>query len=308
MSGLVPAVETTTPSDEALGLLPAGKPRSAARRGWEVFVQNRMAVVSLVFLIAVVLFCFFGPTFYHANETATNISLANLPPGGKGGPIGTDNSGFDELGRIMAGGQISLYVSIAAALVASVFGTVYGAVAGYVGGWLDAAMMRLVDAALSIPFLILLIVLATIVKPSELSMILIIAGVSWLATSRLIRGEALTLRAREYVQAVRTMGGGGFRIVFRHILPNAVGTIIVAATFTIADSMLLLSYLSFLGFGLQAPHFDWGAMLSNAVNYVSDGYWWQIYPVGVLLILVVCAFNFIGDALRDAFETRLQQR
>jgi peptide/nickel transport system permease protein len=307
MSGLMPTADTVI-ADEALGLLPAGKPRSAARRGWEVFVQNRMALISLVFLIVVVLFCYLGPSFYHSNQTATNIARANLRPGGQGGPLGTDNSGFDELGRIMAGDQISLSVSILAAVVASVFGTVYGAVAGYVGGWLDSGMMRLVDAALSIPFLILLIVLATIIKPSETSMILIIAGVSWLATSRLIRGEALTLRAREYVQAVRTMGGGGFRVVFRHIMPNAVGTIIVATTFTIADSILLLSYLSFLGFGLQAPHFDWGAMLSNATNYEADGYWWQIYPVGALLILVVCGFNFIGDALRDAFETRLQQR
>lgn len=307
MSGLVPTVESAA-SEEALGILPAGKPRSAARRGWEVFVENRLAVISLVFLIAVVLLCFAGPSFYHSNQTDTNIELANLNPGGKGGPLGTDNSGFDELGRIMAGGQISMTVSIVAAIVASVFGTIYGAVAGYVGGWLDAAMMRIVDAALSIPFLILLIVLATIIKPSEWSMVMIIAAVSWLATSRLVRGEALTLRAREYVQAVRTMGGGGFRIVFRHIMPNAIGTIIVATTFTIADSILLLSYLSFLGFGLQAPHFDWGAMLSNATNYVADGYWWQIYPVGALLVLVVCAFNFIGDALRDAFETRLQQR
>lgn len=307
MSGLTPGAETLVADEAALGLLPAGKPRSAARRGWEVFVQNRMALISLVFLVIVVLACFVGPSLYHSDQTATNIANANLRPG-SGRPLGTDNSGFDELGRIMAGGQISLSVSILAALVASLVGTVYGAVSGYVGGWLDSALMRLVDAALSIPFLILLIVLSTIIKPSEFSMIMIIAGVSWLTTSRLIRGESLTLRSREYVQAVRTMGGGGNRIVFRHILPNAVGTIIVATTFTIADSILLLSYLSFLGFGLQAPHFDWGAMLSNATNYEADGYWWQIYPVGILLILVVCAFNFIGDALRDAFETRLQQR
>ncbi|HXQ60542.1 MAG TPA: ABC transporter permease, partial [Acidimicrobiales bacterium] len=130
----------------------------------------------------------------------------------------------------------------------------------------------------------------------------------WLVPGRLIRGETLTLRVREYVQAVRVMGGSRTRIVFRHIIPNTVGTIVVNATFQVADAILLLAALGFLGLGLPAPQTDWGAMLTDGVTYALDGYWWLIYPAGFCIVIVVVAFNFVGDALRDALEVRLQQR
>ena len=138
--------------------------------------------------------------------------------------------------------------------------------------------------------------------------ILVIAFVSWLIPARLIRGETLTLRVREYVQAVRVMGGSGSRIVGRHIIPNAIGTIVVFATFQVADSILLLAALGFLGFGVPAPGTDWGTMLSNGADAAGNGWWWEIYPAGIAIILVVVAFNFVGDALRDALEVRLQRR
>jgi peptide/nickel transport system permease protein len=159
-----------------------------------------------------------------------------------------------------------------------------------------------------VPLLFLLIVLAVIFHPSLEILILVIGFTAWLVPARLVRGETLSLRVREFVQAVRVMGGGGPRIVLRHIIPNAIGTIIVNATFQVADAILLLAALGFIGLGVPPPQTDWGSMLANGVNYALDGYWWQIYPTGVAIVLVVVAFNFVGDALRDAFEVRLQRR
>ena len=283
-----------------------------ARQVFRVFLEHKLAVASLIFIILIVLFCWVGPLIYHTNQTNQELALLNPengPPGATGKfPLGTTQTGFDVLGRLMYGGQASLIVGLLSALVATVVGVIYGAVAGFFGRWLDALMMRIVDVVLSIPVLFLLIALITIFHTSEPLLIFVIAGVSWLIPARLIRGETLTLRTREYVQAVRAMGGGGGRIIGRHIIPNAVGTIVVFATFQVATSILILAALGFLGFGIPAPGTDWGTMLSNGVNAAGNGWWWEVYPVGVLIVLVVVAFNFIGDALRDALEVRTQRR
>ncbi len=275
-----------------------------------VFVENKLAVVGALVVIAMVLFCFVGPSLYHtnqANQQAALLNPENAPPG-TGHPLGTDQTGFDILGRLMYGGQTSLIVGFASAGVATVLGVLYGALAGFFGGWADALMMRIVDVLLSIPVLFMLIALVTIFRASESLLIFVIAFVSWLIPARLVRGETLTLRVREYVQAVQVMGGSRRRIVGRHIIPNAIGTIVVFATFQIADSILLLAALGFLGFGVPAPQTDWGTMLSNGADAAGNGWWWQIYPAGVAIVLVVVAFNFVGDALRDALEVRLQRR
>ena len=276
-----------------------------------VFAEHKLAVVSLAFIVLMILFCWVGPFIYHTdqvNQAKVLLNPENAPPGVTGHPLGTDDTGFDILGRLMYGGQTSLTVGLLSALVATVVGVVYGAFAGFFGRWLDALMMRVVDVVLSIPVLFLLIALVTIFNSSESLLILVIAGVSWLIPARLVRGETLTLRTREYVQAVRAMGGKGGRIVGRHIIPNAVGTIVVFATFQVATSILLLAALGFLGFGVPPPGTDWGSMLSTAVNSAGNGWWWEIYPVGACIVLVVIAFNFIGDALRDALEVRTQRR
>jgi peptide/nickel transport system permease protein len=208
----------------------------------------------------------------------------------------------------MFGGKNSLIVGFAAAIAATLFGVLYGAVSGFFGGWVDAVMMRFVDVLLSIPQLFLLIVLAVIFKTSLGLLIVVLALVAWLVPARLIRGETLTLRVREYVQAVKVMGGSRSRIVLRHIIPNTVGTIVVNATFQVADAILLISYLGFLGLGLPAPQTDWGSMMNSVVSDAGNGYWWKFYPVGLAIVLVVVAFNFVGDALRDALEVRLQRR
>lgn len=306
--------QSATPAPEHLpgALAPEGgevhgERRSSFRRGLEVFWENRLAVIGIGTVLVFVLFCFVGPLLYHTDQVTSNLAISNEPPSGAH-PLGTDANGYDQLGRLMYGGQASLEVGIAAALLATVFGTLYGAVSGYVGGAVDATMMRLVDGLLAIPSVFLLLVLATIYSPGPGAMIFLIAFLSWLTAARLVRGEALSLRVREYVQAVRVMGGSNTRAIVRHIAPNAIGTVVVFASFAVADSIIILSILGYLGLGIQPPKTDWGSMLSTATVYINSGYWWLLYPPGIAIILVAIAFNFMGDALRDAFEVRLQNR
>jgi peptide/nickel transport system permease protein len=291
----------------AAGVMPTGKPRSAFRRGLEVFVENKLAVTGVGIFAAMLVFCFLGPLVYHSNTTVVDFAHETLPPGA-GHPLGTDENGQDVLGRLMTSGRISLEVGLAAAALATVVGVLWGAVAGYFGGIVDGIMMRIVDALLSIPVLFLLLVVVSLVTPTEPILILVIALTSWLTTSRLVRGEALSLRVRDYVQAMKVMGGGSARAVLRHIAPNAIGTIMVNATFQVADAIALIVALSYLGLGIRPPQEDWGAMLSNGVQYVFDGYWWLIFPAGICIVLVITAAIFVGEGLRDAVEVRLQRR
>lgn len=276
-----------------------------------VFVDNKLAVLGVAVIVLVVLFCYVGPAIYHTNQTNSQTALLNStqnsPPSAHD-LLGTDDNGFDVLGRIMFGGQTSLEIGFAAAGIATVIGVLWGAISGYFGGLVDAIMMRIVDVFLSLPTIYLLITLTVIFQASEGLLILVIGLTAWLIPARLVRGETLTLRVREYVQAVKVMGGRGSRVVVRHIVPNAIGTIVVNATFQVADAILVLAALGFLGLGVPAPKTDWGSMLSNGVSYVTTGYWWEIYPVAIVIVLVVVSLNFIGDALRDALEVRLQQR
>ena len=287
----------------------AAKPRGLLRRGWEVFAENKLALASLGAIVFMILFCFVGPLIYQTDQVHTNLSQTLCPPSAAH-PLGCDNVGYDLLGRLMVGGQTSLEVGFAAAIVAVLIGTLYGAFSGFIGGPIDSFLMRIVDAGLSIPYIMVVIILSVVFHPNKLIMIFIIAVFYWLGVARLVRGETLSLRTREYVQAVRVLGGRNSRAVVRHIVPNAIGTIIVQTTFAIADSILILAGLGFLGLGVQPPETDWGDMLSGGLTYLQSGtnYWWLIYPAGFAIILTCIAFNFIGDALRDSFETRLQRR
>jgi peptide/nickel transport system permease protein len=253
----------------------------------------------------VILFSFAGPLFYRTDQVHTSIEQATLPPSGAH-LLGTDEVGYDVLGRLMLGGQTSLEVGVAAALIATMFGVLWGAFAGFFGGFVDAFMMRVVDALVAIPALFLLIVLGTIVTPSVPVLVLVVGGIAWLVPARLIRAETLSLRTREFVDAVRVMGGSEARIVVRHILPNAIGTVVVNATFQVADAILTVAALSFLGLGVPPPAANWGSMLSSGVNYTFAGYWWLIYPAGIAIVLTVVAFNVIGDALRESLDVRLR--
>ncbi|MFE9654335.1 ABC transporter permease [Micromonospora sp. NPDC006431] len=282
--------------------------RGLWRQGLVVFCENRLALVGLGLFVLLAGICFLGPLFYHTDQVHTDLTAVHLAPGEQGHPLGTDGVGYDQLGRLMLGGQTSIIVGLAAGILATAVGTLWGAVAGFVGGWADSAMMRVVDAMMSIPSLFLFMLLAAIVTPSVPMLILIIGAFAWLGPARLVRGEALTLRSREYVQAMRAMGGTGGRAVRRHIVPNAIGTVIVNATFQVADAILYVAYLSFLGLGVPPPAANWGGMLSDGLADTYSGHWWLLYPPGIAIILIVLAFNFIGDGLRDAFEVRLRRR
>jgi peptide/nickel transport system permease protein len=303
VGGTLTAVEAAE-----LGLAPAQKPRSLLRRGWEVFAENKLALASVGMVVFILLFIFVGPLIYHTNQVNTDLTQTLCTPGGAH-LLGCDDLGYDQLGRLMVGGQTSLEVGLAAAVVSVMIGTLYGAISGFIGGAVDSILMRLVDAGLSIPYIMVIIILSVRFHPNPAIMILIIAAFYWLGVARLVRGETLSLRTREYVQAVKVVGGSGLRAVVRHVVPNAIGTIIVQATFAVADSILILAGLGFLGLGVQSPATDWGSMLSTGLKYIQSGTnWWLIYPPGIAIILTCIAFNFIGDALRDAFETRLQRR
>lgn len=281
--------------------------QSVWRQGAAVFLQNRLAAFGLLAIILFVLFSFVGPLFYPTDQVHTDLANSNLPPG-PGHPLGTDGLGYDQLGRLMVGGQTSITVGVLAGVFATFIGTLWGAIAGFIGGAVDAVMMRMVDALMAIPALFLFMLMATIVTPTVPLLIIIIGALAWLGPARLVRGETLSLRSREYIIAMRGMGGGSGRAIRTHIVRNAIGTVVVNATFQVADAVLYVAYLSFLGLGVPAPAANWGGMLSTGLTDAYSGNWWLIYPPGVLIILLVLAFNFMGDGLRDAFEVRLRKR
>ncbi len=279
----------------------AGHAAAARSNSVLAFRIKPTEVAGLAILAVMIVFCFVGPLFYRPDLTQVDLTLANLPPGGRH-LLGTDPDGVDVLGRLMTGGQLSLEVGVAAGILASIIGSLWGATAGYLGGAADAVMMRVVDAGFAIPVVVLLLLLSSIYTPSPALLIFVIAATSWLATARLVRGAALTLRTREFVQAVKTMGGGRTRTIVRHIAPNALGLITVNVSFQVADAIVVLATLSYLGLGVQPPSSDWGDMIAAGVPLIYSGYWWEIYPAGIAIILVVIAFNLLGDALSDRVD------
>jgi len=300
---------TLTPLDVTRA--PEGGDIGPIQSGWRLavreFAQNKLAVIGVGILVFFVLFSFVGPLIYHGNYLNSDLLSTNLPPGA-GHPLGTSNQGFDELALIMVGGQAALEVGFFAAAIAMIIGTLWGAISGLLGGLVDASMMRVVDVFLSIPGLFIVLIVAVRYGASVLSLSLIIGAFSWLVPARLVRGEVLALRVRDFVAAARVAGSSRWRLISRHLIPNALGVVIVNTTFQVADAILTVAALGFLGFGLHWPHQDWGDLLSNGVSYMQDGYWWQIYPVGACIVLVVMACNLVGDALRDSLDVRLRRR
>ncbi|GAA3667389.1 ABC transporter permease [Nocardioides ginsengisoli] len=281
--------------EQALAPVPPASLLTVLRR----LKHHPLGLVGFGLLVLIAAFCYLGPLFWKTNQTDVNLLDAALPPG-PGHPLGTDTNGFDVLGRMMAGGQVSLQIGLLAALFATTIGTVYGAVAGLAGGVVDGILMRLVDVLLSVPFLFFVLILSARFHANAWTLALVIGAFSWLISARLVRGEVLTLRVREYVLAARVMGASRRRIIFTHLIPNAMGVIIVNITFQVADAVLVVAALGFLGFGLSYPTTDWGSQLASGVTYISADYWWLVYPVGGCIILTVLALNLLADALRDA--------
>lgn len=275
-------------------------------RAWDKVTQHKLVLVGGVFILFMILFSFIGPLIYHTNQTNTNFMNATESPS-LTHLLGTDGVGHDVLGRLMVAGRSTLEVGVAAALLASVVGTIWGAISGFFGGWTDIIMMRIVDSIYAIPPLILMMVLASILTPSVPVVIMVVALVSWLAPARLIRGEALSIKTRDYVVAAKGVGLSNWRIILRHIIPNALGTIFVQTTLKVADAILLFAIISYLGLGPPPPSTNWGEMLNNGLKYVYNGYWWLIYSPGVAIVLTVMGFNLLGDGLRDMLDIRLNE-
>lgn len=276
---------------------------------WRVMLRkymgNKLAVIGAILLIIIIGSALFAP-WLAPQDPSKQILLDKLSPPGDKYILGADNLGRDTLSRLLYGARVSLLVGFASVAGSIFIGTVVGAVAGYYGGKLDAVLMRFVDAVISFPSLFLLITLVTIFEPSLFTLIAVFAIFGWTGTARLVRGEFLSLRSAEFVLAARTLGIRNTRIIFSHILPNAMGPIIVSATLGIGGVILAEAALSYLGLGIQPPTPSWGNMLQSAQNpQVMLGAWWYPLFPGFMILITVLAFNFVGDGLRDAFDPKI---
>ena len=267
------------------------------------FSRHRPAVASVVVIVLLGLGAALAGGLRLPDPIQIQMGHKFAPPFTKGHLLGADELGRDVLSRLLHAGRISLTVGVAAMLVTVTFGALVGTLAGYFSGTVDGVLLRVTDAMLSFPPIFLLLALAAFVPPSLASMTLIIGVTSWMDVTRMVRGQMLALREQEFVQGARSLGASGGRIMVRHLLPNTVGIIAVAATLSVARAILLESYISFLGYGIQPPLASWGNMLNNAQSYFASAPWVAIFP-GIAITLAVTSFNFLGDGLRDAFDPR----
>jgi peptide/nickel transport system permease protein len=254
-------------------------------------------------ITALTLACVVGPWLLPYDMLQIDIRARFAPPLTGDHYLGTDPLGRDQAARLLMAGRVSLLVGFFAMLLSTIVGTIVGVIAGYRGGWVGAALMRTVDGFLAFPSIFLVLAIAAALKPSPAMITVVIAVTSWMQVARIVEAEVRSLREREFVQAGRMLGLSGTHIMFREILPNATGPIIVAATLTVAHAILLEAYISFLGYGIQPPLPSWGNMLNGAQQYLATAPWLAIIP-GAAITIAVTSFNFIGDGLRDAFDVR----
>lgn len=278
-------------------------PRWYQSRVMQRFLRNKLAMFGVFLLVVLLAACFIGPHLIKYNELQIDLKARFAPPLSGGHILGTDPLGRDLAARLFHAGQISLFVGFAAMVISTIIGAVVGVVAGYYGRWTGTVLMRITDAFLSFPSVFLLLALAAFIKPSPIMITFIIAITSWMELARIIETEVKSLRDREFIQAARMLGLKGRWIMFREILPNAMGPVIVAATLTIARAILLEAYISFLGYGIQPPLPSLGNMLNGAQQYLTSAPWLAIVP-GIAITMAVTGFNFIGDGLRDALDSR----
>ncbi|HZU03775.1 MAG TPA: ABC transporter permease [Ktedonobacteraceae bacterium] len=308
----------TTPSaeedvDSFLELTPTlvQKRRSQGRIIFDRFIRNKAAIVGACFLIFLFLFCFLGPIVTgHNDPNAAHVTSAADTLAGPSlkYPFGTDDVGRDEFARAMVGGQTSLLVGLFSMLMAIILGVGIGAFAGFYGGLVDNLLMRFTDVILAVPLYLLLFVLsASFTDGSPRSVVILIAILSWTYAARLVRGEFLALKEREYVAAARTIGAKDLRLMFRHMLPNAAGPIIVNATLLVSSNIILESVLSYFGFGIKPPVASWGSMLSDGQG-LADVSPMLAYIPALLIILTVMSLNLVGDGLRDALDPYMTER
>ncbi|MCL5962413.1 MAG: ABC transporter permease [Chloroflexi bacterium] len=268
------------------------------------FLHHRLATASLVVFVGLCLLSAGAPLFRPESLAyQPDLNALNSPPAWATRPFGGDEVGRDILARIIWGGRVTLSVAVTAVALSLVVGIVLGATAGYFGGWLDNLIMRLIDMLLAIPRLFILIIFTVFFGTSMLTIIVGIGGLTWMSLARVVRATCLSLREKEFIEAARTIGARDDRIILRHILPNTVPVVIVAATLGVARAILLEASLSYLGLGIQPPTPDWGAMLFGAQSYFTTAPWVAIFP-GIFILITVLSISFIGDGLRDALDPR----
>jgi len=270
---------------------------------WRRLRRNRAAVAAGVFLIVVSLLAVLAPWIPGlADPTLQDLRLGATPPS-PAHWFGTDELGRDALARVIRGGRISLLVGLVGTLVSLLIGVTYGAISGYVGGRTDDVMMRIVDILYSLPYIFLVILLLVFFSRSLLMLFVALGLVQWLTMARIVRGQVLSLKQQTFVEAARALGADDASIVFRHIVPNTLGPVIVYTTLTVPAVILQEAFLSFLGLGVQPPAASWGTLVSDGARVIALFPWLVIFP-GVALSLTLLAFNFVGDGLRDALDPR----
>jgi peptide/nickel transport system permease protein len=281
-------------------------PEGQVARVWQRFRRHRLALAGGIVVALLMTSALFAPVFAPQDPTLLDTSLRFVPPLTDWRfPLGTDELGRDTLSRLLHGGQVSLTVGLVAMVTTVLTGALIGIAAGYLGGIADTLLMRFVDTMLCFPQVFLLLVVAAFVPPTLLSISLVIGLTSWMEVSRIVRAEILHLKEQDFVAAARALGASRARIMFRELLPNAAAPILVAATLKVASAVLMESYISYLGYGVQPPLASWGNMLTNAQGYFDTVPWLAILP-GAAITLTVMGFNFLGDGLRDALDPRLR--
>lgn len=295
------------------------------RDAWRRLLRNKLAVFGMVAVIVIALSSIVGPALlsrstgysYDSIPKDSRLTKSFAPLRGPSGqfswahPMGTDNAGRDILARVLSGGQISLMVAFIATLVSLVIGVSYGAVAGYLGGWIDDLMMRIVDVLYSLPYVIIVIVLLALLPAKtptgQLAQLFFALGaVSWLTMARIVRGQIISLKNQEFVLAARATGVSTPKIIFRHLVPNALGPVIVYATLTIPGVMLSEAFLSFLGLGVRSPRVSWGSLAAEGAQNLAVYPWQMIFP-GLTMALMLFCLNFLGDGLRDALDPQMRK-
>ena len=279
---------------------------SRAKTFWRYFRRNRLAVAGLFMIIIIFLIAIFAAVLSPYDPDKTDVSVKLKPPSSRY-YLGTDQLGRDVFSRMLHGSRISLTVGFIAVAISIFIGVLVGATAGYYGGWVDSFLMRFVDTMLCFPSFFLILTIVALLGPDIKNIMIVIGITSWEGTARFVRAEFLSLRERDFVQAARSLGVRDLRIIFRHILPNALAPVFVTATLGVASAILIEASLSFLGFGVQPPAPSWGNILTEGRTYIFDSWWLTVFP-GLAILIAVLSFNLVGDGLRDALDPRLRGR
>ena len=271
---------------------------------WRRFKKNRLAVICGIIVFLLFAIAVLAPLIAPYDPSAIDVKHVLEPPSSKH-PFGTDDLGRDILSRVIHGSWISLQVGFVAVGIATIIGIIFGALSGYYGGWVDRISMRFVDIMLAIPTFFLILAVIAFLEPSIWNIMIVIGVTSWMGVARLVRAEFLSLKEREFVLAARALGASDFRIIFRHILPNAMSPVLVSAVLGIAGAVLIESALSFLGIGVQPPTASWGNILTIGKDNIEIAWWISVFP-GLAIFVTVLAYNLLGEGIRDSIDPRLK--